>query len=77
MGPVNPKGGDVDTAVKTASADILQAAKDIAAVDLTTSPTVEAQLHLPLRNGRCGLHVPGANGIEGHVPRLSSADLTL
>jgi hypothetical protein len=74
-GPVNPEGGDVDTAVKKASADILQDARDIAAVDLSTSPTAEAQLHLPLRHGGCGLCVPGVHGIKGQVARLASAAL--
>jgi hypothetical protein len=74
-GPVNPEGGDVDTAVETASADILQAARDFAAVDLTTSPTAEAQLHLPLRHGGCGLRVPRVHGMEGQVARLASAAL--
>jgi hypothetical protein len=74
-GPVNPEGGDVATAVETASADILQAARDIATVDLTTSPTAEAQLHLPLRHGGCGLRVPGVHGMEGQVARLASAAL--
>jgi hypothetical protein len=73
-GPVNPEGGDVDTAVETAVetafADILQAARDIAAVDLTTSLTAEAQLHLPLRHGGCGLRVPGVHGIVQTKPMV-------
>jgi hypothetical protein len=73
--PVNPEEGDVDTAVETTSADILQTARDIAAVDLSTSPTAEAQLHLPLHHGGCGLRVPGVHGIEGQVARLASAAL--
>jgi hypothetical protein len=74
-GPVNPEGGDVDTVVETASADILQAARDIAAVDLSMSPTTEAQLHLPLRHSGCGLRVPGVHGMEGQVACLASAAL--
>jgi hypothetical protein len=74
-GAVNPEGGDVDRVVKTASADILQAARDIAAVDITTSPTAEAQLHLPLCHCGCGLRVPGVHGIKGQVARLASAAL--
>jgi hypothetical protein len=74
-GPMNPEGGDVDTAVETASADILQAARDIAAMELTTSPTAEAQLHLPLRHGGCGARVPGVHGIEDQVVPLASAAL--
>jgi hypothetical protein len=74
-GPVNPEGGDADTAVETASADILQAARDIAAVDLTTSLSAEAQLHLPLRHGGCGLRVPGVHSMEGQVEHLASAAL--
>jgi hypothetical protein len=74
-GPVNPEGGDVNTAVETASTDILQAARDNAAVDLTTPPPAEAQLHLPLCHSGCGLHVPGVHGIEGQVARLASAAL--
>jgi hypothetical protein len=73
-GPVNLEGGDVDTVVETASADILQAARDIATVDLTTSPTAEA--HLPLCHGGCGLRVPGVHGIEGQVTRLRRARTT-
>jgi hypothetical protein len=74
-GPMNPEGGDVDTAVETASADIPQAARDIAAMELTTSPTAEAQLHLPLRHRGCGTRVPGVHGIEGQVAHLASAAL--
>jgi hypothetical protein len=72
-GPVNPEVGNVDTEVETASADMT--ARDIAAVDLTTSPTAEAQLHLPLRLCGCGLRVPGAHGTEGQVACLASATL--
>jgi hypothetical protein len=59
--------------MKKAYTDILQATRDLAAVDLTTSLTAEAQLHLPLRQARVGVCVPGAHGIEGQVARLSSA----
>jgi hypothetical protein len=48
-------------------------ARGIAAVDLTASPTTDAQLHLPLRHGECGVRVPGAHGIESQVVRLAFA----
>jgi hypothetical protein len=44
---------------------------DIAAKDLTASPTVEAQLHMPLRH----MCVPGQHGIKEGIARLSTAAL--
>jgi hypothetical protein len=71
MGPLNLEGGHVNAAEKFVSNRILKDAMDITAKDRTESPTVEAQLHMPLRH----MCIPGQHGIKEGIARLSTAAL--